>query len=222
MIEVKDVCKRFLIGNEDVDALSHVSFDVKQGECVVLKGASGSGKSTLLSLIAGLAQPSFGEVRVLEKEISKLPEHLSALFRRSHIGFIFQRYHLIPSLNVEENIIAPLIPDNLPLSELSKRAKEVMLPLGLSDKAKRSIKQLSGGEQQRVAIARALINRPALILADEPTANLDEALSKELITHLEALKQSGVTLLIATHDPLFFDLAFVDRILELKNGRLLP
>lgn len=222
MIEVKDVCKRFLIGNEDVDALSHVSFDVKQGECVVLKGASGSGKSTLLSLIAGLAQPSFGEARVLEKEISKLPEHLSALFRRSHIGFIFQRYHLIPSLNVEENIIAPLIPDNLPLSELSKRAKEVMLPLGLSDKAKRSIKQLSGGEQQRVAIARALINRPALILADEPTANLDEALSKELITHLEALKQSGVTLLIATHDPLFFDLAFVDRILELKNGRLLP
>jgi putative ABC transport system ATP-binding protein len=221
MILLKDVCKQFQLGSERVDALLHVSLEIKQGECVVIKGASGSGKSTLLSLIAGLAQPSSGEVRALEKEVSKLPEHLSALFRRTHIGFIFQRYHLISSLNVEENIIAPLIPKNLPLSELSKRAKEVMEPLGLLDKAKRSIKQLSGGEQQRVAIARALINQPSVILADEPTANLDEALSQELLTHLEALKQSGVTLLIATHDPLFFDLAFVDRIVELKNGRLL-
>ena len=220
MICLRNVCKRFAQGDEAIEALKDVSLEIAQGECVVLRGASGSGKSTLLSLIAGLAQPSSGEIRVLDREISKLPEHLSALFRRAHIGFIFQKFHLIPGLNVEENVIAPLIPANLPLSLLQEKARAKMETLCIASKAKRNVRRLSGGEQQRVAIARALINDPVLILADEPTANLDAKLSGELIEHLYMLKQSGVTLLIATHDPLFFDLAFVDRIIELKNGRM--
>jgi len=220
MICLRNVCKRFAQGDEAIEALKDVSLEIAQGECVVLRGASGSGKSTLLSLIAGLAQPSSGEIRVLDREISKLPEHLSALFRRAHIGFIFQKFHLIPGLNVEENVIAPLIPANLPLHVLHEKARIKMEALHIDSKAKRDVKRLSGGEQQRVAIARALINDPVLILADEPTANLDAKLSGELIEHLYMLKQSGVTLLIATHDPLFFDLDFVDRIVELKNGRI--
>ena len=220
MICLRNVCKRFAQGDEAIEALKDVSLEIAQGECVVLRGASGSGKSTLLSLIAGLAQPSSGEIRVLDREISKLPEHLSALFRRAHIGFIFQKFHLIPGLNVEENVIAPLIPANLPLHVLHEKARIKMEALHIDSKAKRDVKRLSGGEQQRVAIARALINDPVLILADEPTANLDAKLSAELIEHLYMLKQSGVTLLIATHDPLFFDLDFVDRIVELKNGRI--
>ncbi len=220
MIRLHHVYKRFAQGDEAIEALSDVSLEIAQGECVVLRGASGSGKSTLLSLIAGLAQPSSGEIRVLDREISKLPEHLSALFRRAHIGFIFQKFHLIPGLNVEENVIAPLIPANLPLHVLQEKARAKMEALCIASKAKRDVRRLSGGEQQRVAIARALINDPVLILADEPTANLDAKLSTELIEHLYMLKQSGVTLLIATHDPLFFDLAFVDRIIELKNGRI--
>ena len=220
MICLYHVCKRFAQGDEAIEALKDVSLEIAQGECVVLRGASGSGKSTLLSLIAGLAQPSSGEIRVLDREISKLPELLSALFRRAHIGFIFQKFHLIPGLNVEENVIAPLIPANLPLHVLHEKARIKMEALHIDSKAKRDVKRLLGGEQQRVAIARALINDPVLILADEPTANLDAKLSAELIEHLYMLKQSGVTLLIATHDPLFFDLDFVDRIVELKNGRI--
>jgi len=221
MIILNDVTKTFVQGDEICHALEHISLHVKEGECVVIRGASGSGKSTLLSLVAGLSKPSSGEVRVMGKEISKLPEHLSAHFRRTNIGFIFQKFHLIASLNVEENIIAPLIPDNLPLKTLHEKANAKMKQFELVFKAKRNIKQLSGGEQQRVAIARALINSPSIVLADEPTANLDTKLSEALMVHLSTLKEQGVTLVIATHDPLFFEQPFVDRIVELKNGRVL-
>lgn len=220
MIVLHDVNKSFMQGSETIHALEHISLHVKTGECVVLKGASGSGKSTLLSLIAGLTQPNSGEIRVSGKEISKLPEYFSAAMRRRHIGFIFQKYHLIPHLSVQENIIAPLIPENLPLAILESRAKIIMEQCGIIHKTHMRVHRLSGGEQQRVAIARALINDPSVILADEPTANLDENLSNELITHLKMLKQRGVTLLIATHDPLFFTLPFVDRIIEIKHGEI--
>lgn len=221
MIWVKEVSKSFLQGDESVCALSNISLHVKVGECVVLKGTSGSGKSTLLSLIAGLMQPSQGEVRVDGKEISKLPEHFSAHLRRQKIGFIFQKYHLIAHLSALENVMCPLIPENLPLQELESKAKAVMEQCGIAHKAQMRVNRLSGGEQQRVAIARALINNPLIILADEPTANLDERLSRALIDELAILKEQGVTLLIATHDPLFFDLEFVDRIVEIKNGEIL-
>ena len=221
MIHVKEVSKRFMQGDESIHALANISLHVKRGECVVLKGSSGSGKSTLLSLIAGLMQPSQGEVRVDGKEISKLPEHFSAHLRRQKMGFIFQKYHLIAHLSVLENVMTPLIPENLPLSVLEKKAKAVMEQFGIEHKAKMRVNRLSGGEQQRVAIARALINDPLIVLADEPTANLDEKLSRALIDELALLKEKGVTLLIATHDPLFFDLGFVDRIVEIRNGEII-
>jgi len=221
MIFLKDVCKSFVQGDETIDALANISLHVKRGECVVLKGMSGSGKSTLLSLIAGLAQPNSGEVSVDGREISKLPELFSAQLRRQKIGFIFQKFHLIPHLSALENVIAPLIPENLSLSRLDEKAKSAMEQCGIAHKAQMRVNRLSGGEQQRVAIARALVNEPLLILADEPTANLDEKLSRELIAQFERLKRQGITQLIATHDPLFFDLGFVDRVLEIKNGEFL-
>lgn len=221
MIHVKEVSKRFMQGDESIHALTNISLHVKRGECVVIKGSSGSGKSTLLSLIAGLMQPSQGEVRVDGKEISKLPEHFSAHLRRQKMGFIFQKYHLIAHLSVLENVMTPLIPENLPLAVLEKKAKAVMEQFGIEHKAKMRVNRLSGGEQQRVAIARALINDPLIVLADEPTANLDEKLSRALIDELALLKEKRVTLLIATHDPLFFDLGFVDRVIEIKNGEIL-
>lgn len=221
MILLRDVNKRFMSGDESVHALSHISLHVKCGECVVLRGMSGSGKSTLLSLIAGLTQPNSGEVCVDGKEISKLPEHFSAHLRREKIGFIFQKYHLIPHLSVQENIIAPLMPEDLPLSALDEKAKAVMVQCGIVHKAGMRVNRLSGGEQQRVAIARALVNNPVIVLADEPTANLDEKLSLALIEEFQKLKERGVTQLIATHDPLFFDLPFVDRLVEIKNGEII-
>lgn len=221
MINVKAVSKRFMQGDESIHALTNISLHVKRGECVVLKGSSGSGKSTLLSLIAGLMQPSQGEVRVDGQEISKLPEHFSAHLRREKMGFIFQKYHLIAHLSVLENVMTPLIPENLPLAVLEKKAKAVMEQFGIEHKASMRVNRLSGGEQQRVAIARALINDPLIVLADEPTANLDERLSRALIDELALLKEKGVTLLIATHDPLFFDLGFVDRVVEIRNGEIL-
>jgi len=220
MIVLEDVSKNFIQGDEEIQALKKISLHVKANECVVLKGTSGSGKSTLLSLIAGLSQPSSGTVLISGKEISKLPENFSALLRRQHIGFIFQKYNLIAHLSVQENVIVPLIPENLPLSLLESKAKTVMAQCGISHKAHMRVNRLSGGEQQRVAIARALINNPSIILADEPTANLDAKLSQELIMHLHRLKDNGVTLLISTHDPLFFNISFVDRMIEIKNGEI--
>lgn len=221
MIELQEVCKQFMQEDEEVYALNNISLAVKRGECVVLKGSSGSGKSTLLSLIAGLMQPSSGKISVDGKEISKLPEHFSAHLRRQKIGFIFQKFHLITHLSALENVIVPLIPENLPVNVLEEKAKRVMEQYGIAHKAQMRVNRLSGGEQQRVAIARALVNNPLLILADEPTANLDETLSIALIEEFKKLKERGVTLLIATHDPLFFELPFVDRMVEIRNGEII-
>ena len=222
MISCYHVSKSFVQGDETIEAASDVTLNIEKGSCVVLKGASGSGKSTLLSLIAGLVQPSSGKIAVAGKEISKLPEHLSARMRRENIGFIFQKYHLIPHLSVQENVILPLLPENLPLRVLESKAKAVMECYAIAHKAHIAINRLSGGEQQRVAIARALINEPSLVLADEPTANLDETLSQSLIEAFAALKAKGVTVVIATHDPLFFELPFVDSIIELRHGKRVP
>lgn len=222
MIHVENVSKSFVQGSSSLYALRDISLHVKAGECVVLKGASGSGKSTLLSLIAGLQKPTTGDIIVAGKKIAKLPEAHSARFRRENIGFIFQKYHLIPNLSVEENILVPLIPSNPSFEEAKKRVKQVMEQFSIIHKASTNVKHLSGGEQQRTAIARALVCSANVVLADEPTANLDAALSLSLIEHLQALKDKGVTLIIATHDPLLAEQAFVDRVIELKNGCQLP
>lgn len=221
MILLENVYKEFVQRDKTIHyALKNISFEIKRGECIVLKGVSGSGKSTLLSLIAGLIQPNSGKISIDNKEISKLPEHFSAHLRRQKIGFIFQKFHLIPYLSVIENIVTPLIPENLSFHELEEKAKIIMEQCHIAHKEKTRINQLSGGEQQRVAIARALVNTPSIVLADEPTANLDESLSIALIEEFARLKTDGVTQLIATHDPLFFELKFVDHIIEIKNGEL--
>lgn len=222
MIECKNLTKIF---NENKNnkhvALKNINLTFNTGEVIVLKGASGSGKSTLLSLIAALSKPNHGEVIVNEKRISKMPDNFTSLFRRENIGFIFQKYNLIPTLSVKDNIILPLIPSNPDEKLLEINVDKILEKFSIQSKKNMIVKQLSGGEQQRVAISRALINNPNIIIADEPTANLDAKLSVDFINIIEQLKSSSTTIIIATHDPLFFDLPFVDKIIELKNGEVI-
>jgi len=222
MIEIKNIAKKF---NEaqanEVIALNEINLSIQQGELTILKGASGSGKSTLLSLIAALSKPTFGEVIVDGQRISKLPDNFSALFRREHIGFIFQKFNLIPTLDVYENIITPLLPSELNREEIDQRACEVMEKFSISHKKKIKVLNLSGGEQQRVAICRALINSPKIILADEPTANLDAFLTESFLDFIQQMKDENKTIIVATHDPVFFNLDFSDREINMKNGQII-
>ena len=221
MIELKNITKIYASDKNDVTtALENINLTVKEGEVVVLKGVSGSGKSTILSLIAAIGKPTSGEVEVDGKKISKLPDDFACIYRRDNIGFIFQKYNLIPTLSVKENMILPLIPLNLNAQEVERRLKKVSGMFHISHKLDVMVRNLSGGEQQRVAIARANINDPKIIIADEPTANLDERLSLHFIDILKQLKELGKTILVATHDPLFFGLDFVDHEIEVHGGKI--
>jgi putative ABC transport system ATP-binding protein len=221
MIELKNITKKYEINkNNVVTALQDINLKIQEGELVVLKGASGSGKSSVLSLIAALSKPTSGEVIVDAKHISKLPDNFASEYRRDNIGFIFQKYNLIPTLSVKENILLPLVPLNPDAKVANEKLNRVMEMFKINHKADSIIKNLSGGEQQRVAIARANVNNPKIIIADEPTANLDEKLSLHFIEMLRELKSLKKTIVVATHDPLFFDLDFVDRTIEMHNGVL--
>jgi putative ABC transport system ATP-binding protein len=211
MIELKNISK--IYGN-GVIAIKDLSLAFNEGELIVLKGKSGSGKSTILSLIAALSKPTIGEVIVDSKHISKLPDHFSSVYRRDNIGFIFQKYNLVADLTVKENILLPLVPLNLSYEELDSRLQKVMIAFSIAHKQDEVVKNLSGGEQQRTAIARANIANPKIILADEPTANLDHKLSLEFIKILKEMKSLNKTIIVATHDPLFFELDFVDRVVD--------
>lgn len=222
MIQLKDITKRYEINkNNTITALKDINLEIKEGELIVLKGASGSGKSTILSLIAGLNKPTSGEIVIDAKHISKLPDNFASIFRRDNIGFIFQKYNLIPNLSVEENILLPLIPLNLDTKVAELKLQKVMDKFEIIHKKNNIVKNLSGGEQQRVAIARANVNDPKIILADEPTANLDKKLSISFIEILKQMKSSNKTIIVATHDPLFFGLDFVDREIEISRGNII-
>ncbi len=222
MIVFKNVTKRYELNKKDiVTAVENINISFEEGEVIVLKGASGSGKSTLLSLIAALSKPTSGEVIVDNKQISKLADNFASVYRRDNIGFIFQKYNLIPNISVKENILTPLIPLNLNAEVLESKLTFVMEMYKIGHKKDVLVRNLSGGEQQRVAIARANVNNPKIIIADEPTANLDENLSLHFIDMLRELKGLGKTIIIATHDPLFFDLNLVDREIEVHNGKLI-
>jgi len=222
MISLKNITKIYKINkNQTITALKDINLEFRKGEVVVLKGSSGSGKSTILSLIAALSKPTSGEVIVDDKRVSKLPDDFSAIYRRDTIGFIFQRYNLIPNLTVQENILVPLIPQNLPKQTAEDMVSKVMNSFKIFHKKDIKVQNLSGGEQQRVAIARAYVNNPSIIIADEPTANLDKTLSLHFIEMLEELKSPNTTIIVATHDPLFFDLDFVSQTITLQNGELL-
>ena len=220
MIELRDVSKIYNYGTpKAVVALEDVNLYIGKGELVLLMGPSGSGKSTLLSLIAALTRPTKGVVKVESKIVSKLPDHFAALYRREWIGFIFQRFNLIEELSVLENVLLPLVPTPLSIATSEERAWEAMRRFAIEHKAHTQVSKLSGGERQRVAIARSLVLDPPIILADEPTANLDSTLAQQFLLLLEKLHEQGKTILVATHDPRFESL-HVDRIAKVEEGHV--
>lgn len=208
-------------GDAPVQAVNDVSLTVSQGEFVAIQGPSGSGKSTLLNLIGTLDQPTAGRVVVDGVDVSTLQGDELADFRRQTIGFVFQLFNLVPALNAQENVMLPLIPYRRGLKVgLEARSRELLTAMGLEHRLRHLPGQLSGGEQQRVAIARALINQPKLILADEPTGNLDEDTGRQVMALLDRLtRQAGKNLILVTHSK--EAAAYADRVLTLRDGRLL-
>ncbi len=223
MLELAEVRKVFHVGkpNEQV-AVAGVTLTIASQQVTVFKGPSGSGKTTLLSLIGCMARPTSGRIFLRGREITSLPERFLTGIRRQTFGFMFQQLNLIPGLNVLENVMLPAYPIGEGHRGLKARATILLNLFDLGHKAAAKVEWLSGGEAQRVAMARALINNPAVIIADEPTAHLDTRLSQELLDTLKRLKGQGKTILIASHDPLVYDAAIVDRVVEMRDGRIFP
>jgi putative ABC transport system ATP-binding protein len=218
-IRVRGLHRRFREGEREHVVLDNVSLDVRRGETVALRGRSGSGKSTLLNLVGGIDVPDSGQVVVAGVELTRLDEHERTLFRRQHIGFIYQSFNLVPTLTVADNVRLVLELNNVAASEAQARIDRLLGAVGLADRAYSYPDVLSGGEQQRVAIARALSHEPAVLLADEPTGNLDDATAESVLALLDELvRKSGGTMLIATHSDSVASTC--DRVLELHNGRL--
>lgn len=217
ILEIKDLCKVYGEGETRVDALKNISFDVDQGEFVAVVGPSGSGKSTLLHILGGVDVPTSGVVRIAGCDIGKLDENKLAIFRRRQIGLIYQFYNLIPILNVEENLTLPILLDGKKPDQ--KLLEDLVEKLGLSERRSHLPNQLSGGQQQRVSIGRALMNHPALLLADEPTGNLDTENSKEIIALLRKFnRENNQTVIIITHDERIALAA--DRVITIEDGRI--
>jgi putative ABC transport system ATP-binding protein len=218
ILKVQNLSKVYGKGDTQIKALDDISFNVERGEFVAIVGPSGSGKSTLLHILGGVDTPSSGQVLVDGTDICALDQTKLAIFRRRQIGLIYQFYNLIPILNVEENITLPLLLDERSLD--SVHLQELVTTLGLTDRVRHLPNQLSGGQQQRVSIGRALINDPALVLADEPTGNLDSSNAKEIIALLKlSNKRYHQTLIVVTHDR---DIALqADRIISFGDGRIL-
>jgi putative ABC transport system ATP-binding protein len=217
ILEIKNLCKVYGTGETQVNALKNVNFDVEQGEFVAIVGPSGSGKSTLLHILGGVDVPTGGEVIISGTDISKLDETKLAIFRRRQIGLVYQFYNLIPILNVEENMTLPILLDGKKPDK--KLLKNLVEKLGLTERLKHLPNQLSGGQQQRVSIGRALMNHPALLLADEPTGNLDTENSKEIISLLRKFnKENNQTVIIITHDERIALAA--DRVITIEDGAI--
>jgi ABC-type lipoprotein export system ATPase subunit len=218
-LQTKALRREYRVGRDTVTALGGVDIAIQRGEFVAIMGPSGCGKSTLLNLLGGLDQPSAGEVFLDGHDLAEYDDEQLAALRRQRLGFIFQRHDLFPVLTVRENVEFPLMLGNTPPAERCSRAEEILTLVGLADKAEALPDELSGGQQQRVGIARALVNQPLILLADEPTGNLDSATSAEILTALTDLtRASHLTLVMVTHDPEVASRA--DRILQLKDGRL--
>jgi len=205
---------------DEVRAVDGVDLAVRQGEVLVLAGPSGSGKTSLLSLLGCMSRPTSGTVTVSGQVVSKLPERYLTSVRRNTFGFIFQQFNLIRELSALENIAMPLYPMEQGFSGMRARARALAERFRLKRAATTPVGKLSGGEQQRVAIARALVNDPQVIVADEPTAHLDTTLSAEVLVLLEELKGEGRTIIFATHDPMVIEHAFVDRVVEMRDGKV--
>jgi len=209
------------MGDTFVDALRGVDLTIAPGEFVALVGPSGSGKSTVLNQIGGLDRPTSGQVWINDTELSASGERTLTRHRRQHVGFVFQTFNLLPRLTAEENVALPLMFSGVPQKERRERARALLERVGLGQRLNHRPTQLSGGEQQRVAIARALVGEPALLLADEPTGNLDTVIGAEIMALLKELNaERGLTLLVVTHDPEVA--AFADRVVKLRDGQVEP
>ncbi|MFK7826106.1 MAG: ABC transporter ATP-binding protein [Oligoflexales bacterium] len=219
VIEVQEVCRDFGDGETLVQALKSLSVDIKRGEFTAVVGPSGSGKSTLLHLVGGLDKPSSGQIRLAGKAMSEMTGNELSDYRRDHIGFVFQAYNLIPVLSVEENVEYVMLLQGVSPSERRDRVHSMLKRLGLGDKYKRFPNQLSGGQQQRVAVARAMVSHPDIILADEPTANLDSKTGGDLLDLMKELHElEKMTFLFSTHDPMVMERA--ERLIRLKDGEI--
>lgn len=219
MLEVRALSRSFREGDRLHRVLDHLDIDVASGETVAVLGRSGSGKSTLLNLICGIDRPDSGTIDIAGERITALPERQRTLFRRRNLGFVYQFFNLIATLDVEENVRLVLELNGIRGSSASARARDVLEQVGLGDRLRSAPDALSGGEQQRVAIARALVHEPRLLLADEPTGNLDDEAAGQVMSLLQRLvNERGSTLLIATHARTVA--ASAHRVLELREGRL--
>jgi putative ABC transport system ATP-binding protein len=221
MIELREVRKVFNGGRpNEFTAVDGVSLSLEAGEVIVLKGPSGSGKTTLLGIIGCMARPTSGRIELSGREITSLPERFLTGIRRQTFGFVFQRLNLITGITVLENVMLPAYPAGEKHAALRERALALLDLFDLSSKQSSKVEWLSGGEAQRVAIARAMINNPSVIIADEPTAHLDTKLSREFMESVARLKTADKTIIIASHDPIVYEAAVVDRTVEMRDGRV--
>ena len=201
MIQLKQIRRDFEVGDQQVHALDHVSLDIDRGEYIAIMGPSGSGKSTLLNIIGLLDRPSAGSYILDGENVTTLPDAVQSRIRRDKIGFVFQFFHLVPRLTAAENTELPLVLAGFSPAERRVRVDDILQAVGLAERKDHKPDQLSGGQRQRVAIARATILEPAVILADEPTGNLDRASGREVLEVLEKLNRENITLIVVTHDP---------------------
>ena len=219
ILEAQRLTKRYQMGEVTVDALDGVGFTVEEGEFMAIMGPSGSGKSTLLHLLGGLDKPSDGQVTLAGQKISVLSDSEVTLIRRRNVGFVFQFYNLLPTLTVEENIALPLLIDGKRIKDYREKIDQLLALVGLTERRRHKPGQLSGGEQQRVAIARALVTDPAIVLADEPTGNIDSQMGEEIMKLLrKSCDEYGQTIVMVTHDPSVS--AYADRVVFLRDGKL--
>jgi ABC-type lipoprotein export system ATPase subunit len=220
LIELRDITKTYHLGELDVPVLKGVSMDIARGEMVAMMGSSGSGKTTLMNLLGCLDRPSSGSYRLDGEEIADLSNTERAVVRSKKIGFVFQSFNLLPRTTALEQVMMPLeyAADEVPAREQRERARELLERVGLGKRMDHEPSQMSGGQQQRVAIARALVNRPPLLLADEPTGNLDSQTSIEILQMFMKLNEEGITVILVTHEP---DVAaFAKRVVRMRDGRV--
>jgi putative ABC transport system ATP-binding protein len=219
IIETVDLCKTYKLGELEVEVLKEINLTVNRGEFVSIMGPSGSGKSTLLYLIGGLDQPTSGSIKIKGRELAAMKDREESILRRRELGFVFQFYNLVPNLNVEENIMLPLLLDGKRLKAESARLERVLADVGLTDRRRHTPRELSGGQQQRVAIARALVNEPDIILADEPIGNLDSNTGKEIMELLRRINRDyGKTIVQVTHSQ--EAAGYGERIIHVRDGKV--
>lgn len=218
MIQTSQLCRRFHVGDTWVHALDQVDLRIEEGDFVAVMGPSGSGKSTLMNILGCLDTPNDGHYRLLEQEVATLDDDELSRIRNQHIGFVFQSFHLLPRLTALENVLLPLRYSDVDLARAQRRASRLLQRLGLDDRMDHKPNQLSGGQRQRVAIARSMINDPPLLLADEPTGNLDSKTSVEIMGLFTELNENGQTILMVTHEDEIA--AFARRVIHMRDGKI--